>query len=458
MRLPKHTCIVGVAAVLTATLVARAQVKTTVERHQGPDATPEFKFKSIPAPCRGDAADRASWTIVDGDADDNGGGVEKLGDGRLPGEQDSPGENFFFAAGGAGGRLMLDLGGAVASPVASSGAFPIEVRQVNTYSWHADTRGPQVYKLYAADGQAQGFDARPKRDKDPEECGWKLIAAVDTRPKAGPPGGQYGVSISDASGSLGQYRYLLLDLSPTENDDAFGNTFYSEIDVISGATAAAQMTPALAVKSAAADRKYDIVIDYSEMPELKDWVETRLRPALEKWYPIIVDTLPSEAYTAPDHFTVTFRKNKRGVADTGGTHINCAGPWFKANLEGEAVGAVVHEMVHVVQQYGRARRGHSNPGWLVEGVADYIRWFKFEPVALRPRPNPARAKYTDSYRVTAAFLEYVAATKDHEIVVKLNAAMRESRYTPQLWEDYTGKTVDQLWDDYIAYLRKGSSQ
>jgi len=52
-------------------------------------------------------------------------------------------------------------------------------------------------------------------------------------------------------------------------------------------------------------------------------------------------------------------------------------------------------------------RGRGNPGWLVEGIADYIRWFKSEPESQRPRPNPAKAKYTDSYRTTAAFLNYV---------------------------------------------------
>jgi Peptidase of plants and bacteria len=191
-----------------------------------------------------------------------------------------------------------------------------------------------------------------------------------------------------------------------------------------------------------------IVIDYAQTPELKDWVETRLRPTLETWYPKIVQSLPSEGYSAPKRFTVTFDKDMDCVAYTAGTKVVCAGRWFKQNLDGEAAGAVVHEMVHVVQQYhGR------NPGWLVEGVADYIRWFKYEPADQRPRPDPKNAKYTDSYRTTAAFLEYVAANHDHEFVVKMNAAMREDRYTPDLWKVYTGKTVDELWSLYVQTLK-----
>ena len=439
MRL-RSVWMMSTLAVLLLGSAVRAEVKIAIERNEGENATPAFKFATVPAPTASVAASRAKFSIVEGEADENGGDVDLLHDGRLPEEEDQPDHNFFFAAGSAGGRVAVDLGGIT------------EVRQINSYSWHPDTRGPQVYKLYAADGTASGFEARPGKGTDPEKSGWKLLADIDTRPKNGSLGGQYGVSISDSEGALGKYRYLLFEMSATEHDDPFGNTFYSEIDVV-GSPPGAETTAPAATKPSAGEQKYEIVIDYSEMPELKDWVENRLRPTLERWYPIIVETLPSENYTAPRRLTVTFEKNGRGVAATGGTHISCAGRWFKANLEGEAVGAVVHELVHVVQRYGRTRGGHENPGWLVEGVADYIRWFKYEPPAVRPHPDPAKARYTDSYRVTAAFLEYVAATKDHEIVVRLNAAMREGRYRPELWKEYTGQTVDELWADYVAHLR-----
>ena len=35
-----------------------------------------------------------------------------------------------------------------------------------------------------------------------------------------------------------------------------------------------------------------------------------------------------------------------------------------------------------------------------------MRWFLYEPADQRPRVNPDRAKYTDSYRTTAAFLNF----------------------------------------------------
>lgn len=204
--------------------------------------------------------------------------------------------------------------------------------------------------------------------------------------------------------------------------------------------------PAAAQDTRRAERKLDFTIDTTETPELKDWAD-KLRPEVEKWYPRIVQYLPSDGYSAPQSFTITF-KNMDGVAYTSGTSVVCAAAWFKAHPDDQ--GAVIHELVHVVQQY-RSRR---NPGWLVEGVADYIRWIKYEPPTKRPHPNPARAKYTDSYRTTAAFLEFVAANYDHEIAVQLNEAMREGRYRPELWSEYTGKTVDDLWAEYVKTLQK----
>ena len=108
----------------------------------------------------------------------------------------------------------------------------IEIAQINTYSWHPNTRAPQIYRLFATDGAAPNSCAEPKGDVDQISCGWRIITTVDTRRNRGDGGGQYGVSIGDAHGSLGKYRYLLFDCVATETDDDWGNTFYSEIDVV----------------------------------------------------------------------------------------------------------------------------------------------------------------------------------------------------------------------------------
>ncbi len=199
---------------------ASAQVKITIDRNTGAAATSAFKFEHVPSPAKDDAGAKAQLLLVAGDMDPNGADLRALTDGVLPTEEDEPLKNFFFDAGTRGGRFRLDLGSAV------------EIAQVNTYSWHPNTRGPQVYLLYASDGATPNFCPSPRGSTDPTTCGWKLIASVDTRPKQGSGGGQYGVSITDAGGGLGKFRYLLFDCAETETEDDFGNTFYSEVDVI----------------------------------------------------------------------------------------------------------------------------------------------------------------------------------------------------------------------------------
>lgn len=439
----------GLASVACCAL-ALADVTVAVNHRDNDTASPAFRFTSVPSPSSTDTGSQAHFVIVDGAPDSNGGGVNRLNDGRLPTGEDQPGENFFFRAGTDGGRLQADLGSVV------------EVKQVNTYSWHPGPRGPQVYALYASDGSAAGFQAEPKRGTDPQSCGWQLLAKVDTRPQSGEPGGQYGVSIADANGLLGKYRYLLFDCQRTEGGDPFGNTFYSEIDVVSPSDPAPTIAATTPSSSApfvtkSVDGTCEISIDTSGAPELTEWADNTLAPVLAQWYPKIVALLPSEGFTPPKRFSVTIKPG-RGVAATGGTRITANATWLQAELHREALGSIVHEVVHVVQQYGGRRRGGTRPpGWLVEGIPDYIRWYLFEPqshgadIAAR---NLDRARYDGMYRVSANFLNYVVQNHGEAIITRLNAACRQGQYTPELWTELTGKTVEQLNDDWKAALQK----
>jgi hypothetical protein len=120
---------------------------------------------------------------------------------------------------------------------------------------------------------------------------------------------------------------------------------------------------------------------------------------------MICEELKSDGFTPPRRVTITLEGSYVGVAATSGGHIVGSAAYFRAHPDD--VGAMVHETVHVVQGY----RGGNNPPWLVEGIADYIRFFKYEPGKLG-RIDPGRARYDGSYRVTAAFLAYLAEKYD----------------------------------------------
>lgn len=434
-----------------------SHIKVTIDHNDADEASAGFKFEHVPPPQVNDAAAKLMFEVVGGELDSFNGGLAKLTDGKLPSEEDAPGENLFFAAGGYGGRLLLDLGKV------------ISVKQINTYSWHPSSRGPQVYTVYGADGSGSDFEAKPKQT-DLTQHGWTLIARVNTTSQFGHRGGQYGVSISSTNDSTGKFRYLLFDCATTEDEDAFGNTFYGEIDVVDANASEAPKTVAdtkLAGRTFESDGgKYQITIDPAGAPDLSDWSFETLAPVVQDWYPKLIAALPSEGFVPAQHVTIRIEEELRNgtPAWTVGSRIDLNGKWFRNNLKGEAVGAVIHELVHVVQrQYWRARRepdAEPIPGWLVEGIPDYLRFFKFEPQShgaddiWLKRQRFSSLRYDKSYRVTANFLNWVSEKYDPEIVVKLNAAGRLGEYKPDLWKAATQKSVEELGAEWLEAKRE----
>ena len=189
----------------------------------------------------------------------------------------------------------------------------------------------------------------------------------------------------------------------------------------------------------------EILVNVADAPEMKDWADNVAR-ICERAYPLINDELKSDGFTPQQVITMTLKKDYNGVAATSGSHIVGSVKFFQDHPDD--VGAMVHETAHVVQQY----RSRDNPGWLVEGVADYVRFFKFEPGKLG-RIDPDRSHYNGSYRVTAAFLAYLVEKHDPQIVLKLNKVMRDGKYTEAIFEQLTGKTLRELDDDWRKTLK-----
>lgn len=434
---------VAISAALIASPLGLAAVK--VEVAQSP-TDKGFKLDLIAPPSSNDAATAATFTLVDGQRDPNGGDLAVLQDGRLPYEADEPSRNFFFQNESNGGRIAVDLG------------KPISIKAIHSYSWHPRARGPQVYKLYAANGDEKDFNSAPKRDTDPRLCGWKPVAKVDTRKNS--PGGQHAAAISETrAGSLGEFRYLLFDFESANAEDPQANTFLSEIDVIdANGPAPLAVAEKITKTYPSPDGKTKYVVDSTLAPDLAGWVEKELMPVVQVWYPKMVAMLPSDQYTAPETVIMEFRDDMGGTpAYALGNKLSMSAPWFRTQLQGEAKGCVIHELVHIVQNYWRAGTTNphptATPGWVTEGIPDYIRWFLYEPEskgAEITQGNFAGSKYDASYRTTANFLNWIVLTHDKDFIRKLNAAVREGNYSEKLWKDAARKTAAELGDDWKA--------
>jgi hypothetical protein len=194
----------------------------------------------------------------------------------------------------------------------------------------------------------------------------------------------------------------------------------------------------------------EFIVDVSDAPEMQEWVD-KAADICTRAYPMINEELKVDGYKPPRVVRMTLKKDYRGVAAAGGGRITGSVKFFKDHPDD--FGAMVHETVHIVQRYGR-RRG--NPSWLVEGVADYIRFFKYEPGKIG-RLNVERARYDRSYRVSAAFLAYVTDKYDKELVRKLNKAMRAGEYKEEMFKELTGKTVQELDEEWRTALKAKAS-
>jgi hypothetical protein len=205
--------------------------------------------------------------------------------------------------------------------------------------------------------------------------------------------------------------------------------------------AAAQPTP---TPPATAVRVPRFEADTSQVPQLQPW--GRAAEALcATWYPKVVAILRSDDSERPlaDPARIVFEKDMQGVAYATGNRIHISARWVTEHPND--FGMVIHELTHLVQRYPRNRAG-----WLVEGIADYVRLKHFEPQLPLPRINFARARHTDSYKTTAQFLIWLEAEKGADVVPRLHAALRGGRYTDALFKEIAGKEVEALWADFAA--------
>ncbi|MFN3728912.1 MAG: basic secretory protein-like protein [Fimbriimonadaceae bacterium] len=186
------------------------------------------------------------------------------------------------------------------------------------------------------------------------------------------------------------------------------------------------------------------VVDASDYPDGKAWGETAVA-LMEAWFPTLTSLLATEDYQPPETITLVVKKDLNVPAYAGGSTITVNGKWITERPDD--LGMAIHELVHIIQAYPP---GRNKPGWLVEGIADYIRWWRFEPEAPRPRIDPEKSKYTDAYRTTAYFLAWVSRRYDMRLVPVLDRAMRKGEDPVPLFEKMTGKDVDELWAEFIA--------
>lgn len=181
-------------------------------------------------------------------------------------------------------------------------------------------------------------------------------------------------------------------------------------------------------------------VDFSESPQMAAFAKA-LPSLCESNYPKIKRKLITDSFRPPGRVKLVFRENLQYPAQALGDQIELSSRWFTDHPDD--LGAIVHELVHVVQSYPPGQ-----PSWVVEGIADYIRyWRGYQSATSYAHCAPGSDHYTSGYWCSAAFLKFVEKKYDGKIIARLNKALRENRYADALFEDSTGKSLEQLWQE-----------
>ena len=203
------------------------------------------------------------------------------------------------------------------------------------------------------------------------------------------------------------------------------------------------MIPTLALAAILNFQNSKVDFDTHQLENLAKFTKEAQRLAKEE-YPKTADVLGIPRSSLPNA-KVIIDFNATGVAATSGTTIRVAAKYASAHPDD--TGLVVHELCHVAQHYPK-----YDPVWLVEGIADYVRWFAFERLDKRPKIKRAKADARASYRTTGAFLDWTLRTYDKDVIKKLNKALVESTYTEEMWKTLTKHTLDELNEEWKASL------
>lgn len=206
----------------------------------------------------------------------------------------------------------------------------------------------------------------------------------------------------------------------------------------------------LASPAAAAGDTPTVVVDASAAPPLAGWAQM-LGVHARRWWPLITAALASPGYTPPSPVRLVLSTTRpsawAGPTEPGTVYVNAAA----SAAHPRHLLYIAHEMTHAAQGYSGPQRV-----WLVEGVADYVRYYVLFPQDPERFFPPAGADYRHGFNQAAALLDRLERLRGPGSVRALNATMRQGRDGSAALAEALGVGLDEAWRQVMTDLADGS--
>lgn len=196
-----------------------------------------------------------------------------------------------------------------------------------------------------------------------------------------------------------------------------------------------------------AAESFSVEVDFSKAPECAAFAE-KSKVLVQEWYARINGLLFGPDWPLPAKTVRLWFEPMKGVAHATGDGIHISAEWVTLKSPDD-YGMVVHELTHVVQHYGG-----KGEFWLTEGIADWVRYEKYEPGKQKWKLDPQKSSYKQGYGIAGAFLGWLETMKYPGLVRRLNIALNQGTYRPELFHELCGADVDTLWKEFIAAQAK----
>jgi len=177
---------------------------------------------------------------------------------------------------------------------------------------------------------------------------------------------------------------------------------------------------------------------------------------------LFLDNMDGVAYTTGMPLDTAFHKEIH-LSLSYITHVASRPASASGAIAHELTGVLVHETVHALQHNGNG----TAPGGLIEGMADYVRLKAGLGASHWKRPmrrEEVQHSWDAGYERTAWFLEWLESRGENGsggegrgLVVRMNEWLgAEGReYGEEVfWRELCGKSVGELWEEYVGWVEE----